>query len=127
MTITIVVNAYSITISKTRIHPGTTQILLIINVNTRLQSCKLSTPLRMGKSLLAIGVNTDTSNQLINVSTRIQFTQIQSHELSTSLPMGAISLALGVDRTLAINRSSQNSRQQLKFVCFNETKLLSTL
>ena len=32
-----------------------------------------------------------------------------------------------VDRTIAINRSNQNSRKRSQFVCFNETKLLLTL
>jgi len=41
-------------ISRTRIYPGTTQILLTINVNTRLQSCELSTPLPLGAILLAM-------------------------------------------------------------------------
>ena len=45
-----------------RIYPGTTKILLTINLNTRLKSRELSTPLPMGVISLAISVNTDTSN-----------------------------------------------------------------
>ena len=41
-------NAYSITVSLTRFYPGTTQILLTINVNTRLQFHELSAPLPLG-------------------------------------------------------------------------------
>ena len=48
-------NAYSITVSLTRFYPGPTQILLTINVNTRLQSHELSTP-------LPLGATTNTSN-----------------------------------------------------------------
>ena len=40
---------YSITVSLARIYPGTTQILLTINVNTRLQSA----PLTLGAILLS--------------------------------------------------------------------------
>ena len=34
---------------------------------------------------------------------------------STQLPLGAISLTISLNMTLAINRSNQNSRQQLQF------------
>ena len=44
---------YSIIVSLTRIFPGTTQILFTINVNTRLQSHDLSTPLPLGAYLLS--------------------------------------------------------------------------
>ena len=63
-------------ISRTRIYPGTTQILLTINVNTWLQSRELLMPLPLGPISLAIDVNTDTSKQSINGSTRTQSTQL---------------------------------------------------
>ena len=44
---------YSIIVSLTRIFPGTTQILFTININTRLQSHDLSTPLPLGAYLLS--------------------------------------------------------------------------
>ena len=45
---TCVVNAYSITASRTHIYPGSTQFLLTININTWLQSPELSRPLSLG-------------------------------------------------------------------------------
>ena len=39
---------FSITVSRTYVYPGTTQILLTINVKTWLQSRELSTPLPLG-------------------------------------------------------------------------------
>ena len=62
---------------STRIYPGTTQILSTFNVNTRLQSRTLSTPLLMCAISLAIDVNKDTSNYSINASTGTHFTRIQ--------------------------------------------------
>ena len=49
-----------------------------IKRSSQLQSQELSTPLPLGAILLAIGVNTDTSNQLINVSKRTWSTRLQS-------------------------------------------------
>ena len=46
-----------------------------------------SLPLPPGAISLAISVNMDTSNQLINVSNRTQSTRLQSHELSTPSAM----------------------------------------
>ena len=63
--------------TTTRIYPGTTQILLTINVNTRLKFRPLSTPLLMFAISLAIDVNKDTSNYSINASTRTHFTRLQ--------------------------------------------------
>ena len=63
--------------TTTRIYPGTTQILLTINFNTRLKSRTLSTPLLMFAISLAIDVNKDTSNYSINASTRTHFTRLQ--------------------------------------------------
>ena len=57
-------------------HPGTTQILLTINVNTRLQSCDLS--------MSQLGHNPHSI-------------RLQSHEISTPLPLGAILLAFNIN------------------------------
>ena len=100
--------------------PGTIRPQWISNKiwSTRLQSHELSTPLPLGAILLAIGVNTDTSNQLINVSNRTRSTRLQSHELLTPLPLGAILLAIGVNKDTSnqmINVSNRTRSTRLQF------------
>ena len=70
----------------------------LINVSnrtqsTRLQSCKLSTPLyHWAQSWLLC--QPDSSDLLINVINRTWSTRLQSCELSTPLPLGAISFSM---------------------------------
>ena len=68
--------------------------------------------LPLGAISFAIGVNTDTSNQLINVSNRTRSTQQQSRELSTPLTLGAISLAMSTGQEQLIVSSTRDTEAQ---------------
>ena len=81
------------------IYPGTTQILLTINVNTRLQSCELSLPLKLGMISSAIGVNRDTSYK----------SSSKCHCRDTSITIKE-----------ALNQSIPNTEVWFQPVCFNE-------
>ena len=119
---------YSINCSRTRIYPGTTKIFLTINVNTGLHSCELLTPLPLGgislastrtqstrlqshdlstllpggAILLAINVNTDTSNDW-SMPQQDTIHWLQFHELSMPLPLWAILLAIIVNTDTSNN------------------------
>ena len=70
-----------------RIYPGTTQIFLTINVNTRIQSRNYQYQLSKGTIL----------SLYIKIGNRIN----TIHDLSTPLPQGLISLAIDINRKLA--------------------------
>ena len=112
-----------------RIEPGTTQILLTINVNARIQSrnyqctilnlftktgnhtnmiCDLSTPLPLGPISLAININrklatinAKSKGSILNLYIKTGIHTNMICDLSTSLPLGAISLAININRKLA--------------------------
>ena len=112
-----------------RIEPGTTQILLTINVNARIQSrnyqctilnlftktgnhtnmiCDLSTPLPLGPISLAININrklatinAKSKGTILNLFIKTGIHTNMICDLSTSLPLGAISLAININRKLA--------------------------
>ena len=107
---------YSIKVSRKRIYPGTTQILLSINVNTQLQSLfrKLSTPLPP-EAIFSSYVSTRTRyqcqqgqelliDQCLDQDT-IHMATI-SRELSMPLPLGVISYQYP-PRTQACNYQCQ--------------------
>ena len=102
-------NTYSITITRTSrsgyssvslsdqcLNPDT--ISIAININRKLVTINAKSK---DTILLAIGVNMDTTNQMMNVSNRTWSTRQQSRELLLPLPLGGILFAMST-RTIEI-------------------------
>ena len=107
-----------ITVSLTRIYPGTTQILLTINVNTWLQSRELSTPLQRGRSRwLLMSTQTQAIDRpMPQLCTRS--TQLQSCALSKQ--KGAL---CNVHCAVSGRTSSRNSTNRRDLVSYCSTCL----
>ena len=90
-------------------------------------SWRLCTP-SLGAILLAIGVSTDTSNLLINVSNRTQSTWLQSRELLMPLPLGAILSAISVNTDTSNSLDTQGHKHSYQTSSYSIcTKCIGTI